>query len=174
MMFSSGCMTGEERALVYNCTRNNGTFLNGTCLTQTDTMTPSVWAALVNASQSIARSSPSDDFFNNYMLGVSEGFHQLGGIKWELALCFLFAWLLVFLCLAKGITVSGKVTYVTALFPYIVLSILLVRGLTLDGSVDGIIYYVKPDFKKLLSPMVSLRNDFTKYFRPSLMMSDKQ
>ncbi|ELT93916.1 hypothetical protein CAPTEDRAFT_177468 [Capitella teleta] len=113
-----------------------------------------VWSTLVNTSLSIQRSSPSDDFFNNYMLDVSDGFHQMGGVKWELALCFLLCWVLVFLCLAKGITVSGKVTYITALFPYVVLTILLIRGLTLDGSLDGIIYYVKPDFQKLLSPMV--------------------
>ena len=42
----------------------------------------------------------------------------------------------------------------TALFPYVVMSILFVRGLLLDGSIDGIIYFIKPDFEKLLSPRV--------------------
>lgn len=44
--------------------------------------------------------------------------------------------------------------YVTAVMPYILLTVLLVRGLTLPGSLDGIIFYLKPDFEKLLSPQV--------------------
>ena len=39
--------------------------------------------------------------------------------------------------------------YVTALVPYVLLTAILVRGLTLEGSVDGIIYYLKPDLSRL-------------------------
>jgi len=42
-----------------------------------------------------------------------------------------------------------QAAYFTAFFPYIVLSILLVRSLTLEGSIDGIIYYFKPQWSKL-------------------------
>lgn len=34
--------------------------------------------------------------------------------------------------------------------PYVFLFILLIRGLFLPGSIDGIIYYLKPDWPKLL------------------------
>ena len=43
-----------------------------------------------------------------------------------------------------------QVVYVTATAPYIFLTIMFIRGLTLDGAVDGIVYYVTPDFEKLL------------------------
>ena len=45
--------------------------------------------------------------------------------------------------------------YITATAPYIFLTVMLVRGLTLDGAVDGIKYYVTPDFEKLSNYEVS-------------------
>lgn len=44
--------------------------------------------------------------------------------------------------------------YFTATFPYVVLVVLLVRGVLLPGALDGIIYYLKPDWSKLGSPQV--------------------
>lgn len=39
--------------------------------------------------------------------------------------------------------------YFTALFPYVILVVLLAHGATLPGALDGIIYYLKPDWSKL-------------------------
>jgi len=43
------------------------------------------------------------------MLDISGGFHEMGAVRWQLALCLLLCWAIVFFSLAKGITVSGKV-----------------------------------------------------------------
>ena len=43
-----------------------------------------------------------------------------------------------------------QVVYVVAIFPYVLITILLIFSCTLDGAVDGIIFYLKPDFNKLL------------------------
>ena len=53
----------------------------------------------------------------------------------------------------------GKVTYVTATLPYIILTALLVRGLLLPGSLDGIKYYIIPEWKLLLQPRVGVSNN---------------
>lgn len=54
----------------------------------------------------------------------------------------------------KGVASSGKAAYFTALFPYVVLLILLIRGVTLEGAADGILFFIRPDFKRLLDPQV--------------------
>ena len=52
---------------------------------------------------------------SNYMLDISGGFHEMGGVRWQLTLCLLLCWVIVFFSLAKGITVSGKVCTVASL-----------------------------------------------------------
>ena len=49
----------------------------------------------------------------------------------------------------KGAASVGKVVYVTATLPYLLIGILLVYGLTLDGAIDGIKFFLYPDFEKL-------------------------
>ncbi|ELT92641.1 hypothetical protein CAPTEDRAFT_140091, partial [Capitella teleta] len=84
------------------------------------------------------------------VLELSAGIHELGGIRWQLLLCLFAAWAIVFLCLCKGVKSSGKVVYLTATAPYLLLTMLLVRGLLLPGAIDGILFYLKPDFNQLL------------------------
>lgn len=47
--------------------------------------------------------------YSKVVLDLTEGIESIGGIKWEMALCLLLAWVLVCACLAKGIKSSGKV-----------------------------------------------------------------
>ncbi|KAI5719128.1 hypothetical protein M8J76_005554 [Diaphorina citri] len=76
----------------------------------------------------------------------STGLHDLGYIKWDMALCLLAVYLICYFSMWKGISTSGKVVWFTALFPYVVLLILLIRGITLPGSAEGIKYYLQPNF----------------------------
>ncbi|XP_022230124.1 sodium-dependent dopamine transporter [Drosophila obscura] len=95
--------------------------------------------------------SAASEYFNRYILELnqSEGIHDLGAIKWDMALCLLIVYLICYFSLWKGISTSGKVVWFTALFPYAVLLILLIRGLTLPGSFLGIQYYLTPNFSAI-------------------------
>uniref|UniRef100_A0A671VU99 Transporter n=1 Tax=Sparus aurata TaxID=8175 RepID=A0A671VU99_SPAAU len=100
--------------------------------------------------------SPTEIFWNERVLGVvhSEGLHNPGPVRWPLALCLLAAWIVIFLCMLKGIRSSGKVVYVTATFPYFVLVVLVIRGATLEGSLQGIAFYLTPDWGRLANAQV--------------------
>ncbi len=51
-----------------------------------------------------------------YVLGLkADGlsvFGDLGSVRWQLALCFLLCWIIVFLCIMKGVQSSGKVLHI--------------------------------------------------------------
>ncbi|XP_055625133.1 sodium-dependent dopamine transporter isoform X2 [Toxorhynchites rutilus septentrionalis] len=100
--------------------------------------------------------SAASEYFNRYILELdkSDGIHDLGAIKWDMALCLLAVYLICYFSLWKGISTSGKVVWFTALFPYAVLMILLVRGITLPGSAKGIQYYLSPNFDVIFTPHV--------------------
>ncbi|XP_067864349.1 solute carrier family 6 member 4a [Heptranchias perlo] len=100
--------------------------------------------------------SPAEEFYTRQVLQVhkSHGLEDLGGISWQLALCLLFIFVVVYFSIWKGVKTSGKVVWVTATFPYVVLFILLVRGATLPGAWRGLLFYLKPEWSKLLTTQV--------------------
>lgn len=73
----------------------------------------------------------------------------------NLSLFLLFAWFVIAAVLIKGIRSSGKASYFLALFPYAIIIILLIRALTLEGAWNGILYFLKPRWDKILEPSVS-------------------
>uniref|UniRef100_A0A7N8XAA8 Transporter n=1 Tax=Mastacembelus armatus TaxID=205130 RepID=A0A7N8XAA8_9TELE len=109
-----------------------------------------------NVSWSNSSISPAEEFYTRQVLQVhlSPGLHQLGSVSWQLALCLLFIFTIVYFSIWKGVKTSGKVVWVTATFPYLVLLVLLIRGATLPGAWRGVVFYLKPDWEKLLSTTV--------------------
>ncbi|NXQ27596.1 SC6A7 protein, partial [Alaudala cheleensis] len=107
----------------------------------------------VNLSNTV---SPSEEYWSRYVLHIqgSSGIGDPGRIRWNLCLCLLLSWTIVYLCILKGVKSSGKVVYFTATFPYLILVMLLIRGVTLEGAWKGIQFYLTPQFDHLLSSKV--------------------
>nr|CAH0101802.1 unnamed protein product [Daphnia galeata] len=135
-----------------NCTLINGLVdSDRSCHIKSET-NASFWNEL--ESMKNASRLPADEYFHHRVLHISTGIHDLGPINWELALCLLLAWVCVFLVLLRGIKTFGKAVYFTALFPYLILTILLIRSATLPGFVDGIMFYLTPQWSKLTEASV--------------------
>ncbi|KAJ3637606.1 hypothetical protein MTP99_001051 [Tenebrio molitor] len=102
------------------------------------------------------RHTPASEFFHRAVLEMqwSDGLHEMGYPKWQLVLCLMLVYVMLYISLFKGVKSSGKVVWVTATMPYVVLTILLIRGLMLPGATMGISYYLKPELSKLRETQV--------------------
>uniref|UniRef100_A0A4W6CV13 Transporter n=1 Tax=Lates calcarifer TaxID=8187 RepID=A0A4W6CV13_LATCA len=100
------------------------------------------------------RTSPSEEYWKHYVLNISDDIGNFGEVRLPILGCLAVSWCVVFLCLIRGVKSSGKVVYFTATFPYVVLTILFIRGITLDGAINGIKYYLTPQWQKVLDAKV--------------------
>ncbi|XP_015112352.1 sodium-dependent nutrient amino acid transporter 1 [Diachasma alloeum] len=78
----------------------------------------------------------------------------IGLPSWKLTICLALTWLCVFIVLHRGIKETGKAVYFFAIFPYIIMLALLIRAVTLEGAVNGILFFITPNWNKLWDPNV--------------------
>ncbi|CAG0921260.1 unnamed protein product [Notodromas monacha] len=98
-----------------------------------------------------AKSSETQYFWYREALNSSESIGDFEGINWHMFVCLLLAWLIVFLTMRKGIQSSGKVLYITAVFPYVVLAIFFIRAVTLRGAASGLLHLLTPKVRTSLN-----------------------
>ena len=95
-------------------------------------------------------------FFEQNVLHKSYSPGEIGWPVMSLVIGMALTWLTIYLILRKGVRSVSKVVMVTVPLPLILLAILLVRGLTLPGAIDGLRYYLTPDFGRLTDPGIWL------------------
>ncbi|XP_071110057.1 sodium- and chloride-dependent neutral and basic amino acid transporter B(0+)-like [Haliotis cracherodii] len=148
-----GCVEQRRKAPPF-CTLNAtiNEMMSECACTKNETIDSLLTVNCTNLTYTGLPKSSAEFFFNEEVIQRSAGLEpeNMGAPLWKLSLCLLLSWIVVVLCLIKGVKSSGKVVYFTATFPYIVLLILLVRGALLDGAIDGVKFFIIPEWSKLL------------------------
>ncbi len=107
--------------------------------------------ALPWAGEGVEGVEKAKDFFFKDYLDTTEGF-SLGGMRWHIVGALVITWLAMYFCIFRGVRLVSKVVMWTVPLPWLMLLILTVRGLTLDGAVQGLEYYLEPNWDRLANP----------------------
>ncbi len=97
----------------------------------------------------------ADSFFKSF-LGDTGNPAIFGNISIPVIIGLIALWLIVFVILYKGVKRIGKVVALTVPIPTALLIILTIRGVTLPGAIEGISYYLTPNFTSLTNANVWL------------------
>ena len=92
-----------------------------------------------------------EQFWNTTILNISEGFDGISTFHWPNVVSLVAMWLILYLCLWKGVKLTSRIAIFTALFPYLPMMALFIRGITLDGAWSGLKFYLIPDPQQLLN-----------------------
>lgn len=90
------------------------------------------------------------DFFFNHVLNVSATANTIEGFSVPTVFMLLISWILVYFSIWKGVNSVSSVVQITMPLPIILLIILLFRTVFLPGAMDGIAFFLTPDFSALL------------------------
>ncbi|HEX41402.1 MAG TPA: sodium-dependent transporter, partial [Phycisphaerales bacterium] len=103
------------------------------------------------AGQGIEGVQNAKDFFFVKYLGMQPG-PALGPIRMNLVWPLAFTWVIMYLCICRGVKLVGRIVWLTVPLPWLMLAVLAVRGMTLEGSMQGLIYYLDPVWSELAKP----------------------
>ena len=92
--------------------------------------------------------SDAGSFFTNFLNDTGNP-AIIGNLSIPVLLGLIAVWLCVFLILYKGVKRIGKIVALTVPIPTVLLIILTIRGLTLPGAMEGLSYYLTPNFTAL-------------------------
>jgi len=85
---------------------------------------------------------------------MTDGITDPGSMRFELLLLLVVAWVVVYLCLWRGVALTGKIVYITASVPCFLLVAFAIRGLTLPGADKGLLFFFRPDWSRILEPNI--------------------
>jgi len=106
-------------------------------------------------SLNLAWGSDASTFFQRFLGKTSSPF-VMGELNLQIVFALLFIWTSIYLILYKGVKSIEWVIAATVPLPTILLLVLTIRGITLPGAIDGLEFYLAPNFAKLASPSVWL------------------
>jgi NSS family neurotransmitter:Na+ symporter len=93
-------------------------------------------------------------YFYEEVLEISSGPGVLGGFSTSVLIGLIITWVVIYFILRNGAQSVGKVVMITVPLPIILMGILLIRAVTLPGAVEGLNYFLEPNFSMLTNPSV--------------------
>eukprot|EP00736_Rhodelphis_marinus_P010544 Rmarinus@m.29199 len=95
-----------------------------------------------------------DTFFDEKVLEKTENIDDPGSMDLvaTLVLALFSHYVLLFLCMLKGLHSSNYALYVTVAAPMVIVTVMFFKMITLDGAWDGLKYYLIPRMDALLDP----------------------
>jgi len=106
-------------------------------------------------SVSLAWGQNSEAFFFKQFLQISDGPTDINTIRTPILFGLLAVWLITWLIIMRGVSKGVELANRVFMPLLLILSIVLVFwSLNLEGSMTGITAYLKPDFARLVDPMV--------------------
>ncbi len=107
-------------------------------------------------SLSLAWEPDAGTHFVQKILHRSSGPGDLSRIVPVVLVGMIVSWILIYLSIFKGTRVVSKIVKWTVPLPVIILVAFAIRGFTLPGAMDGVAFYLRPEWSKLLDPKVWL------------------
>ncbi|WOF15665.1 sodium-dependent transporter [Methanoplanus sp. FWC-SCC4] len=98
----------------------------------------------------------AETFFFDQFLNLPATVGGIEGINLLVVAGLLISWTWLFLSIYKGVKSVEKMILLTVLLPWILIILFIIQGLTLPGAMDGIVYYLTPDFSVLSDPGIWL------------------
>ncbi len=95
------------------------------------------------------KSSSAGEFFFSEVLKISNSPFEIGGFTAPVIIGLVLAWIAIYLSIKDGASSVGKIVKFTVVMPIVLLAVFTIRVLFLDGAVEGLNYYLNPDFSKL-------------------------
>lgn len=91
----------------------------------------------------------AEHIFSRDVLQVSGGLFEFGGFRLPVLAALVAGWLCVWFCIRNGIESVGRIVKYTVLIPVVLLVVLIIRAATLPGALEGLKYFLVPDWSKL-------------------------
>ncbi|MBS3810730.1 MAG: sodium-dependent transporter [Halanaerobiales bacterium] len=88
-------------------------------------------------------------YFYENVLQISSGPGTLGGFSTPVLIGLVITWIAIYFILRNGAESVGKVVLITVPLPVLLMAILVLRAVTLPGAIEGLNYFLEPNFAML-------------------------
>lgn len=122
---------------------NNILLVPGNCTSPMNLSSSFAFDKVLNTTDEVVL--PSNEYFHNSLLELSESPDELGGLNWNFLFSLAFVWFSVFIILLKNLhcplTNNRQLSLLSLVMPYLALFTLFTRAITLPGASLGLQYY---------------------------------